>query len=590
MGWSTNPGSGPRPPCCSSGSHRVRKGTSLATANKHKVLLTFPQRTGDATPNASDTTTGKIWLWDRNDRPVSSDAVVAGPEGAAIALGAGALIQEWSLTAVNLDHSVNSQDIGAFVTNELWANVGTTVSPSDHILVDGKDGSYYVAEVTYTPATGKPRTARFEFQVSASVDYETNGNTVTISGAEVVLVTVLDDRTFGTGDVESMVLGLLPAATTTSSGVVELATQAETDAGTDTSRVVTPETLASRPFAGDVTGDIDATVVADDSHDHTSATLPAADETTAGVLETATAAEVTAGTATDKAVTPATVDDITLTGDVSGTAGATVVGDDSHSHTDSTLPAADETTAGVLETATAAEVTAGTATDKAVTPSTVDDITLAGDVTGTTGATVVGNDSHDHTSATLPAADTFTAGVIETATQAETDAGTATDKAVTPDTLDAYSPTAAGKRFLVGHEYNEFTNAARSIHVELTGVPSTGSNCPWLAEVVAISSIGGSDDEQPYVKLLASGRITATGNFYKTDPVDPIGAGTGTSVSAADCYVYEHSTNGTPVIRFDMNPRFMDVFVYGWRSSYADGADWAAGIDVSETATTDADL
>lgn len=65
-------------------------------------------------------------------------------------------------------------------------------------------------------------------------------------------------------------------ATTTSEGIVELATQAEVNTGTDTARVVTCETLAGK----------------------------AASETMAGVIEIATQAEVNTGTDDARAVTP----------------------------------------------------------------------------------------------------------------------------------------------------------------------------------------------------------------------------------------------------------------------------------------------
>lgn len=102
------------------------------------------------------------------------------------------------------------------------------------------------------------------------------------------------------------------AASTTASGIVELATNAETQTGTDTARAVTPAGLAS----------VTAT------------------ETRAGLVELATTAEVQTGTDTARAVTPA------------GLAART----------------ATETRAGVVELATTAEVQTGTDTDRAVTP------------------------------------------------------------------------------------------------------------------------------------------------------------------------------------------------------------------------------
>lgn len=71
--------------------------------------------------------------------------------------------------------------------------------------------------------------------------------------------------------------GAVPDATTTAKGVVELATNGETQAGSDSARAVTPASLASL-----------------------TATL-----TRAGLVELATTAEAVAGTDADRAVTPA---------------------------------------------------------------------------------------------------------------------------------------------------------------------------------------------------------------------------------------------------------------------------------------------
>src|SRR5690606_18769201 len=66
-------------------------------------------------------------------------------------------------------------------------------------------------------------------------------------------------------------------ASATVSGIVELATDAEAQAGTDTNRAITAANLASRT----------------------------ATETRTGIIELATEAEVTTGTDTARAVTPA---------------------------------------------------------------------------------------------------------------------------------------------------------------------------------------------------------------------------------------------------------------------------------------------
>lgn len=54
----------------------------------------------------------------------------------------------------------------------------------------------------------------------------------------------------GSGVPQGTLVSALTAATATAAGVIELATQAEVDAGTDTSRAITPATLTGKPLAG----------------------------------------------------------------------------------------------------------------------------------------------------------------------------------------------------------------------------------------------------------------------------------------------------------------------------------------------------
>lgn len=115
-----------------------------------------------------------------------------------------------------------------------------------------------------------------------------------------------------------------PAASETQSGTVELATAAETIAGTDTSRGVHP--------AG-VTAAINSLV-------------PTATDSVAGKVELATTAEAATGTDTTRSVTPA------------GVAAAIAA----------QVPTATTAVAGKVELATNAEALAGTDTTRGVTP------------------------------------------------------------------------------------------------------------------------------------------------------------------------------------------------------------------------------
>jgi microcystin-dependent protein len=120
-------------------------------------------------------------------------------------------------------------------------------------------------------------------------------------------------------------LPALPSATTTAQGIVELATDAEATAGTDTVRAVTPHALSAAVgvLVPDATisvkgkvqlaTDVDATAGTNTTLVMTPANvkaavpvhMPQASTTVQGKVELATTAEATTGTDTVRAVTPA---------------------------------------------------------------------------------------------------------------------------------------------------------------------------------------------------------------------------------------------------------------------------------------------
>lgn len=112
--------------------------------------------------------------------------------------------------------------------------------------------------------------------------------------------------------------GNLPAvgaATETAAGIAELATTAEVQAGTDTSRIVTPAGLAARTATESGTGIVELATIAEvqAGTDTTRVVTPAglaaltATEARKGIVELATTAEAAAGTDTSRVVTPAGV-------------------------------------------------------------------------------------------------------------------------------------------------------------------------------------------------------------------------------------------------------------------------------------------
>ena len=93
-------------------------------------------------------------------------------------------------------------------------------------------------------------------------------------------------------------------ATETAAGVAELATQAETNAGTDDLRIVTPLKLRTTTFISSQIPNLDASKIT--SGIFAAARIPQATESAIGGGELATQNEVNAGTSTTTLLTPAT--------------------------------------------------------------------------------------------------------------------------------------------------------------------------------------------------------------------------------------------------------------------------------------------
>jgi hypothetical protein len=215
-----------------------------------------------------------------------------------------------------------------------------------------------------------------------------------------------------------------PDASLTVKGIVELATVAETDTGTDATRAVTPAGLAN------IQSDVDAntakvtnvttnlsttqttTTVDVVSSDGTDATLPQAIASgNAGVMSGA-----------DKAK----LDGVEALADVTDTANVTAAGALMDSEVDAdikTLVLPASTTISTFGASLVDDVDAPTAR-----------ATLGVDPAGT-----------DNT----PAASTTVAGKQENATTAEVDTGTAVDRTITPDALNGSSPAIAATNITV---------------------------------------------------------------------------------------------------------------------------------------------
>jgi hypothetical protein len=278
----------------------------------------------------------------------------------------------------------------------------------------------------------------------------------------------------------------LPTADLTTAGIIEIATVAETspdglDGWTGSAQVTTLGTIATGTWQGTAIG---------------ASYLPTADLTTAGIIEIATGAETNTGTDATRAVSPDGLDDwtgsaqITTLGTIAtGTWQGTAIGA-------SYLPTADLTTSGIIEIATGAETNTGTDATRAVSPDGLNDwtgsaqITTLGTIgTGTWQGSVIAE-------AYLPNASTTAEGVVERATQAEVDAGTDTSRYVTPETLAAYTGfTSAVETFTAGVTVAErdlcYLNTSGQMVLADADAVSTGTGLLAVAnEAISATSSG----------------------------------------------------------------------------------------------------
>lgn len=307
-------------------------------------------------------------------------------------------------------------------------------------------------------------------------------------------VTVTDDSANDQTDV-TIPGGTADPASETVAGIIEIATQAETDAGIDDVRAITPEKLAGRTASETQSGVIEIATQTetntgtDDARAVTPAKLAGrtSTETRAGVVELATQAETNTGTDDTRAVTPlklkTNVDlHINDTSDAHDASAISYAGGTGMSATD-VEAAVDEL---ATEKANASDLTDHTGDTTDAHDASAISFVPAGSVASTNvqaaieevaseaggggsahtikdegsaltqranlnfvgaGVTATDDAGNAETEVTIPgasAASETTAGVLEIATQAETDAGTDDARAVTPAKLANYSGLGGG--------------------------------------------------------------------------------------------------------------------------------------------------
>lgn len=239
----------------------------------------------------------------------------------------------------------------------------------------------------------------------------------------------------GTGNISfGDAIFLLPPATETRAGMARIATNAEADGGTDDQTIISPLKLQRRltalanafgidldALAQSIGLDITALEQALDALQGRTITgtglaTGGGDLTQSRTLDVpaASGAEAIAGTATDKALTPAALRAVQAALSI-GVSGLATGGGDLTEGRTITVPAA-----------TGAEAIAGTVTDKALTPGALRAVQAALSI-GVSGLATGGGDLTEGRTIGVPAA-----------TGGETIAGTATDRAITPAALFAF--------------------------------------------------------------------------------------------------------------------------------------------------------
>ena len=268
-----------------------------------------------------------------------------------------------------------------------------------------------------------------------------------------------------------------PSASVTQQGKIEIATNPEALLGTDDARAMTPkktkyvldEAIKGIQFPNvlkeqvqDYTGEMFSGIATyDDVNNKIDIVIPSSSATEKGLIELATGLEATQGTDSLRAITPSILKQVldnytfpTLTNEqVQDIVGAMFSGvasyDDTNNSITITLPNASTAAKGVIEIATSAEADTGTSNLRAITPFLLkrridaaiaalpaDKILTTEEVQDIVGGMFSGiasyNDSQGTINFSLPSSSASLKGLIEIATNAETDGGSDNVRAITP--------------------------------------------------------------------------------------------------------------------------------------------------------------
>ena len=312
----------------------------------------------------------------------------------------GSQLTNVTATATVPDASETVKGIIEIATN-VEAAAGTA---TDKALVPSNVGSLSIAssQVTglatvatsgaYADLSGTPTTATTTTEgiIELSDNTEAASGTATdkaltpanVSSLSIGSGQITGLATVATSGAYADLSGTPTTATETTEGIIEISTNAEATAGTATDRALVPSNISSISVGQlsdvDLTGIANTELLAYNStsgnFEPTSPTsVPDASETVKGIIEIATNTEAGAGTATDKALVPSNIASFSIaSSQLTGLAAVATSG--AYADLSGVPTTATTTVEGIIETATDAEATAGTANDKALTPANIDAI------------------------------------------------------------------------------------------------------------------------------------------------------------------------------------------------------------------------
>ena len=394
----------------------------------------------------------------------------------------------------NVWGDINNASAIDLLEDAIAARLSLDVTPAGDKMLTAENGADDQARNSVIALTGAPggtrniivpSTAKLYIISNETADVMTI-KTVANAGVDVRAMTRIAVMVDPVAD-DIFEIGFIPTASESEAGIIQIATQVETDAGVDDTKAITPLKLNDREATEDLTG----------------------------IIEIATAAEANEDVATDddRAITPLKLDGRKSTEDRSG----------------------------VIRVATQAEVDAGTVDDKAVTPLTLKaapPIVLAGCKVYKSAAFSPNNNNEPDIGAGATAGDGSGAGnglgeTIIAFNMEVFDTGSFHDNSTNPSRFTIPSSGVSAVEFIIGYRYDDETSTPQlgPMHTRLrrNGVLNgavdrvfavTHNNTdpgwiPWNTEIQpATQEVGGNESGQGGMQMWYSGVIFVDGDDF----------------------------------------------------------------------------